>query len=196
VPRRDLVHRRSPFVRWTGRLLALLGTGAVLAAGVVVGSMVLAAVDDDDAVDASPAARSGAGGVAGGLTRQQREERRAAVAEVRERGYAPQDLADYEIDHLLRVIVGEPVGDTPPGMRAFFFVDGEYVGRDARKPSGKLRPGRQLEREITIVYTLYEDGDRACCPSGEDERVHFRWDGERLVPRERIPPAAQRLPPG
>ncbi len=182
MPRRDLVHRRSPFARWSGRLLAVLATGAVLAAGVVAATMLLA-LDDDDSVAAAPAAREGGGD--GKLTRQQREERRAAVGEVRERGYAPQDMGDYKIDHLLRVIVGEPVGDTPPGMRAFFFVDGEFIGNDATAPSRELRPGRQLERNITLVYTV---------ASGDEERVHFRWDGKALEPQEKIPPADERAP--
>jgi hypothetical protein len=183
VPRRDLVHRRSPFARWSGRLLAVLGTGAVLAAGVVAATMLLA-LEDDDTVSAAPVAPGGGGG-GGKLTREQRAERRAAVAVVRERGYAPQDLDDYKIDHLLRVIVGEPVDDTPAGLRAFFFVDGEFIGNDASAPSRELRPGRQLEREITLVYTL---------PSGDEERVHFRWDGKKLEPREKIPPAGERAP--
>ena len=93
------------------------------------------------------------------------------------------------------MLIGKPVGTTPPGLRAFFFVDGEFIGHDASAPSGKLRPGRQLEREVTLVYTLYEPGDRACCPKGRDTRVHFRWTGEALEPREAIPPDAERLPP-
>jgi len=161
----------------------VLATGAVLAAGVVAATMVLA-LDDDDSVAAAPAAAEDGAG-AGKLTRQQREERRAAVVEVRKRGYAPQDMGDYKIDHLLRVIVGEPVGDTPPGMRAFFFVDGAFIGNDATAPSRELRPGRQLERNITLVYTV---------ASGDEERVHFVWDGKKLEPQEKIPPADERAP--
>ena len=159
----------------------MVGTGAVLAAGVVAATMVLA-LEEDDTVSAAPAVRGGGGGK---LTTQQREERRAAVAEVRDQGYAPQDLDDYKIDHLLRVIVGEPVGDTPPGMRAFFFVDGAFIGNDATAPSRELRPGRQLERNITLVYTV---------ASGDEERVHFVWDGKELEPQEQIPPAGERAP--
>ena len=70
----------------------------------------------------------------------------------------------------------------------------EYIGRDAISPSLKLRPGRQLTRNITIVYTLYEEGDRECCPKGGDTRVHFRWTGDALEPREEIPPDFQRMP--
>jgi hypothetical protein len=199
VPRRDRVRRRSPVAKWTGRVLGVLGTAVVLAVAVVAATMVISG-DDDDVVAAAPAATptpepKEAAKKKSRLTDRQREERRRAVDEVRRQGYAPVSLADYRIDHLLRVLIGKPVGTTPPGLRAFFFVDDAYIGQDATTPSGKLRPGRQLEREITLVYTLYEDGNRACCPKGGDTRVHFRWSGDTLEPREEIPPAAERLPP-
>ena len=200
VSRRDRVLERSRVAKWTGRVLALLGTAIVLAVGVVAATMVLS-TDDDDAATAAPAAtptpepKKAAKRRAPGLTRRQRAERRRAVDEVRRQGYAPVSLDDYKVDHLLRVLIGKPVGSTPPGMRAFFFVDDKYVGLDATSASGRLRAGRQLEREITIVYTLYEEGDRACCPKGGDTRVHFRWNGEALEPREPIPPDFERLPP-
>jgi hypothetical protein len=156
--------------------------------------------DDEQVVSQAPAATSTPEPMAKHkakpkLTARQREERRRAADEVRRQGYSPVSLADYKVDHLLRVLIGKPAGTTPPGLRAFFFVDGEYIGLDATSPSGKLRPGRQLEREITLVYTLYEDGDRICCPKGRDTRVHFRWTGDALQPREDIPPAFERLPP-
>jgi hypothetical protein len=202
MPRRDRVRRRSPAARWTARILGLLGTAAVLAVGVVAATMVLSA-GDEEVVSTAPAAaptptpeRAGDGkDAAPRLTRAQREERRRALDEVRRQGYTAAALGDYKVDHLLRVVIGKPVGTTPPGMRAFFFVDGEYIGQDATTASGKIRAGRQLEREITIVYTLYRPGDEACCPKGRQTRVHYRWNGEALEPREPIPPAAERLPP-
>jgi LppP/LprE lipoprotein len=199
VSRRDRVLKRSPVAKWTGRALGLLGTAVVLAVGVVVATMVVAA-DDDEVVSAAPAATPTPEAAAKKrrapkLTSGQREQRRRAVDELRRQGYAPVSLDDYKVGHLLRVLIGKPVGGTPPGMRAFFFVDDEYVGLDATSASGKIRAGRQLEREITIVYTLYERGDRACCPKGGDTRVHFRWNGEALEPREEIPPESERLPP-
>ena len=188
--------------RWTGRVLGLLGTAAVLAVGVVVATMVISAGDDEVVSTAPAATPTPAPAAAGGrkdaarrLTRAQRVERRRAVDEVRRQGYTAAALGDYKVDHLLRVLIGKPVGTTPPGMRAFFFVDGEYIGQDATTPSGKIRAGRQLEREITIVYRLYRPGDDACCPKGRETRVHYRWNGEALEPREPIPPAAERLPP-
>jgi hypothetical protein len=198
VSRRDRLLKRSPVAKWTGRVLGLLGTAIVLAVGVVVATMVLS-TDDDDVVSAAPAATPTPTAKAKKrraprLTVEQREQRRRAVDELRRQGYAPVRLDDYKVGHLLRVLIGKPVGGTPPGMRAFFFVDGEYVGLDATSPSGRIRAGRQLEREITIVYTLYEHGDRACCPKGGDTRVHFRWNGEALEPREQIPPESERLP--
>jgi hypothetical protein len=204
VPRRDRIRRRrSPLARWTGRLLGLIGTAAVLAVGVVAATMVVSATDEQ-AVSTAPAATptpepAGKGNAKPGknrLTRAQREERRRAVDEVRRQGYTVASLGDYKVAHLLRVLIGKPVGTTPAGMRAFFFVDGEYIGQDATTASGKIRAGRQLEREITIVYRLYEPGDELCCPKGKETRVHYRWNGEALTPRETIPPPTERLPPG
>ena len=178
----------------------MAGTAVVLAVGAVTATMVLSG-DDDEVVSQAPAStplpheqakqqkRSGPR-----LTARQRRDRRGAVDRVRREGYTPVKLADYRADHVLRVMIGRPVGTTPAGLRAFFFVRGEYIGQDATSPSLKLRPGRQLEREITLVYTLYEEGDRECCPKGGDTRVHFRWDGDALDPLEEIPPDYQRLP--
>jgi hypothetical protein len=203
MPRRDQVrHPRSPVARWARRVLGIAGTAVVLAVGAVSAAMVLPG-DDDDVVTPAPAAAPDAPKQDSEppkrreprLTARQREQRRRALDHVRREGYRPVKLADYRADHVLRVLIGEPVGTTPAGLRAFFFVRDEYIGRDALSPSMKLRPGRQLEREITLVYTLYEAGDRECCPRGGDTRVHFRWTGDALEPREPIPPDYQRLPP-
>ena len=201
MPRRDQVrHPRSPVARWARRLLGLAGTAAVLAVGVVSAMMVIPSDEDDEGVTQAPAATPApkkavkAKKQRNRLTARQRNERRRAVDQVRRAGYTPVKLADYRADHVLRVLIGRPVGTTPSGLRAFFFVRDEYIGQDATSASLKLRPGRQLEREITLVYTLYEEGDRECCPNGGDTRVHFRWTGEALEPREQIPPDFERMP--
>jgi hypothetical protein len=205
MPRRDqLRHPRSPVARWARRILGVAGTAVVLAVGVAVATMVLPG-GDDEVVTPAPAAtpvlkakaKAKAKPAKHGprLTARQRNERSGAVDRVRREGYTPVKLADYRADHVLRVLIGKPVGTTPAGLRAFFFVRGEYIGRDAISPSHELRPGRQLEREISLVYTLYEEGDRECCPQGGETRVHFRWTGDALEPREPIPPDYQRMPP-
>jgi hypothetical protein len=195
--RYQLKHPRSPAARWARRVLGLAGTAVVLAVGVVTATMVMAS-DDATPVGKAKAAKAKAKAKRAkrgpGLTARQRNERRRAVDQVRREGYTPVKLADYRVDHVLRVLIGKPVGTTPEGLRAFFFVRGEYIGRDATTATLNLRPGRQLEREISLVYTLYEEGDRECCPKGGDYRVHFRWTGEALKPREELAPDFQRLP--
>ena len=204
MPRRDQVrHPRSPTARWARRVLGIAGTAAVLTIGVVSASMVLSAGEDEVVATAPAATLETAQRAAKAkprkprLTARQRAERSGAVDQVRREGYRPVDLDHFRIHHdqVLRVLIGEPVGTTPPGRRAFFFVRGEYIGQDALSASLKLRPGRQLEREITLVYTLYEEGDRECCPQGGETRVHFRWTGEALEPQEVIPPDYLSLPP-
>jgi hypothetical protein len=201
MPRRDQVrHPCSPAARWARRILGIAGTAVVLAVGVATATMVLPG-DDDEVVTRAPASTPAPERKAEKperrkprLTARQRAQRRRALDRVRREGYAPVKLADYRADHVLRVLIGRPVGTTPTGLRAFFFVRDEYIGQDATSPTLRLRPGRQLTREITLVYTLYEEGDRECCPQGGDTRVHFRWTGEALEPREPIPPDFQRLP--
>jgi hypothetical protein len=182
----------------------MAGTVVVLGVGVAIASMVVPE-DEKKIVPEAPASASTAARKESAthekkksrerrLSARLREERRRAVDQVRREGYAPVSLDDYVTGHVLRVIIGRPVGTTPKGLRAFFFVRGDYIGRDSTTPSLKLRPGRQLNREITLVYTLYEPGDDECCPKGGDTRVHFRWTGDALEPRETIPPDYQRMP--
>jgi hypothetical protein len=202
MPRRDLVrHPHSPAARWARRVLGIAGTAVVLTIGAVSASMVLSSGEDEVAAPA-PASTPEAKRKAEKdeprkprLSARQREERRRAIDQVRREGYRPAALDDYKPDNVLRVLIGEPVGTTPKGSRAFFFVRGEYIGQDTVSPTLKLRPGRQLTRNITLVYTLYEEGDRECCPQGGDTRVHFRWTGDALEPQEEIPSDYQRLPP-
>jgi hypothetical protein len=203
MPRRDhLRPERSRIAVWAARVFGLLGAAAVLAVGVLVLTMVLPA-DDDQGVAAAPVATATPAPTKAGsrkkaaakrLTGRQRTERRRAADEVRRQGYSPVSLADYRADHVLRVLVGQAAGSTPAGRRAFFFVGKRYIGLDATSASGHVRVGRELERQITLVYTLYKPGDRLCCPKGRVARVHFRWTGTALEPREPIPPAFERRP--
>ncbi|HKH16373.1 MAG TPA: LppP/LprE family lipoprotein [Solirubrobacteraceae bacterium] len=201
MPRRDQVrHPRSPAARWARRVLGVAGTAVVLAVGVVAATMALSAVDDEAVTPAPVAAASPerrsqpAGKRTPRLSARRRAERRRALDQLRRHGYRPVKPADYRPEQVLRVLIGEPVGTTPAGLRAFFFARGEYIGQDATSASLGLRPGRQREREITLVYKLYQEGDRECCPEGGKARVRFRWTGEALEPRDAIPPDYQRLP--
>src|SRR5687768_18313748 len=130
MPRRDLVrHPRSPLARWARRLLGIAGTAVVLGVGVATATMVLPG-DDDEVVTQAPAATPKAKkGKAKArkpgkshLTARQRDLRRRAADQVRRARYAPVALDDYKFGHVLRVLIGRPVGTTPKGKRAFFFV--------------------------------------------------------------------------
>ena len=214
MPRRYAVARRSPAARWTRRLAGIAATVAILAVGYVAISMIVAPSDDE--VSASPAQRKAdkqdrpeedaveredvAAEVKGerrsGPSRKQRAQRRAAVAEVRAAGYEPVELAAYKPGHTLRVLVGRPRQGMTPGLRAFFFVRGRFIGNDALAGSMKLDVGEQRDREVTLTYGLFVVGDKPCCPSGGDADVRFRWDGDELTPREAIPAESRRIPAG
>src|SRR5687768_3068509 len=123
MPRRDQVrHPRSPVARWARRILGMAGTAVVLGVGVAIGAMVMGA-NDDEVVTQAPAStpeteQSAARGKKPAkprLSARQREQRRRAADQVRREGYAPVRLADYKPGHVLRVLVGRPVGTTPKG---------------------------------------------------------------------------------
>ena len=157
----------------------------MLGVGVAAANMVLT----DDETPARPPVSETAAKVA------KRSPQGRAVAVMRRRGYRPVALSDYHADHTLRVLIGAPQSGTPRGRKAFFFAGTRYLGNDASTASLRLRTGRQLDREVTLVYTIFEPGDTGCCPTGGEARVHFRWTGKKLQPREEIPAAARRLPP-
>jgi len=214
MPRRDYVARRSSAAQWTRRLFGIAATIAILAVGYVAISMIVTPSDDevaarpadtrtdkkdkpeDDGVEREDIAAEVKGEQRSGPTRRQRAQRRAAVEELRAAGYEPVDLADYKVGQTLRLLIGRPHQGMSPGLRAFFFVRGRYIGNDALTPSMKLEVAKQRDKEITLVYALFVAGDRPCCPTGGDSDVRFRWDGDALTPREAIPLESQRMPAG
>ena len=185
MPRRDQVIRRPAWRRWTRRLFGIAATAVVLGVGVAAADMVMT---DDETPARPPVSETAA-------KAKPRSPQGRAVTVLRKRGYRPVSLSDYLEDHTLRVLIGAPRGATQRGRRAFFFAGTRYLGYDASTPSLRLRAGRQLDREISLVYTIFEPGDTGCCPTGGETRVHFRWNGKALRPREEIPAADRRLPP-
>jgi hypothetical protein len=110
---------------------------------------------------------------------------------VRERGYTPNDTAEYHSDQTLRVLVGTRTGSGDGyGQQAFFFVDGRYLGTDAKEPSAKVRVVGQGDTEVTLAYPLYRRGDPLSSPSGGEARVTFQLNNGKLVPLGKIPPAS------
>jgi hypothetical protein len=185
------------------RVVGLVATGILLAAGIAMATMVLdrhhtlATPTDEPAPAATPAAtghhhaKAKTAPARPHLTAAQRKERAAAVHTLSGQGYKPVRLADYGPSHVLRVLVGR--GAT--GERAFFFVGGRFIGNDAADDSAHVTVQRAGNRSVALSYRLFKPGDKACCPSGGRTRVLFRWDGTGLAPMTAIPPAAARRAP-
>jgi hypothetical protein len=185
--------------RWIARVLAILATGALLAVGVAVISMIRAETDSNAENQAlvaeptptpAPKPKPKKKAKRATLTKSQRAARNAAVAELRLQGYKTGRLADWHARQSLRVLIGTQGGQ----RRAFFFVGRRYIGNDATTPSTKLRVGKQDKRSVTLVYSVWRRGDRACCPHGGAVRVRFRWEGGLLRPQSAIPDAVARRP--
>ncbi len=115
----------------------------------------------------------------------------AAVAVVETHGYTPNDTSEYHQGQTLKVLVGTRTGSADGyDQRAFFFLDGKYIGTDASQPSASVRVVGQSDTEVTLAYPLYRSHDPLCCPSGGRATVRFQLNDGRLVPLQPIPPAS------
>jgi hypothetical protein len=115
----------------------------------------------------------------------------AAVALVKEQGYTPNNVAEYHPNQTLRVLLGTRTGSADGyEQRAFFFLDGKYIGTDASQPSASIRVLSQSDTEVVLAYALYRTHDPLCCPSGGQAAVHFQLNDGKLTPVQPIPPAS------
>src|SRR3954470_12156216 len=118
--------------------------------------------------------------------------RSEAAARVRQEGYRPDDLSQYEPSNTLRVLVGTRT-DSGDGYakRAFFFVGGRYIGTDTSDDSAGIRVEGQSGTTVTLAYAIYQSNDALCCPSSTST-VRYQWNGSRLVPLDPIPSRSSR----
>ena len=108
---------------------------------------------------------------------------------MRARGFTPNDTSQYHSNQTLRVLVGTRTGSGDGyGQQAFFFIDGRYIGTDAKEPSATLKVVSQSDTSVTLAYPLYRHDDPLCCPGGGQATVSFQLDNGRLVPLGAIPP--------
>jgi hypothetical protein len=115
----------------------------------------------------------------------------AAVATVRAHGFTPADTSEYHPSQTLQVLVATRTGSGDGyGQQAFFFVDGHYLGTDAKEPSAKLKVVSQGDTEVAIAYPLYRRNDPLCCPGGGQRVVHFALNNGKLQALDPIPPAS------
>ncbi|MGH2855537.1 MAG: LppP/LprE family lipoprotein [Solirubrobacteraceae bacterium] len=115
----------------------------------------------------------------------------AAADVVAAHGYTPTAISDYHPSQTLRVLLGTRTGSADGyDQRAFFFLDGRYIGTDASQPSASIHVLGQGDTEVTLAYALYRSHDSLCCPSGGQAVVHFQLNNGTLVPLQPIPPAA------
>jgi LppP/LprE lipoprotein len=116
----------------------------------------------------------------------------AAIATVKGQGYTPNDPSEYHPEQTLRVLTATRSGSGGGyEQRAFFFVDGRYIGTDSSQPSGSIKVLAQGATSVTLAYGLYQPGESPCCP-GSQSTVRFELDNGRLQALDPIPPADAR----
>ncbi len=116
-------------------------------------------------------------------------EAQAAGTVVRAHGYTPDDLSEYHPNQTLRALVGTRSGSADGyDQQVFFFVDGRFIGTDAKEPSASVKVVSQSDTEAVVAYRLYRPGDALSSPSGGQVLVHFQLNNGMLVPVGTIPP--------
>jgi hypothetical protein len=114
----------------------------------------------------------------------------AAVASVQSQGYTPNNTAEYHPQQTLRVLTATKSGAGGTHVqRAFFFIDGRYIGTDSSQPSGSVKVISQGETSVTLAYGMYRPGDSPCCPGGGQSTVTFQLNNGNLQALDPIPPA-------
>ena len=108
----------------------------------------------------------------------------AAEAVVQAKGFTTNAASDYHPNQTLRVLVGTRTGSAEGnGQQAFFFVDGRYIGTDAKQPSAQINVVSQGDTEVALAYAL---------AGGGQATVHFQLNNGKLVPLGSIPSASAR----
>ncbi len=115
----------------------------------------------------------------------------AAEAVLRARDYTPVELSQYHANQTLTVLVGARSASAPYGQQAFFFLDGRYLGTDAKEPSATVSVVSQDGTEVTLAYPLYRTGDALGSPSGGRAVVRFQLNNGQLQAVGTIPPASR-----
>jgi LppP/LprE lipoprotein len=108
----------------------------------------------------------------------------AAEAVVQAKGFTVASTSDYHPNQTLRVLVGTRTGSAEGnGQQAFFFVDGRYIGTDAKQPSAQISVASQGDTEVALAYAL---------AGGGQATVRFQLNNGKLVPLGPIPSASAR----
>jgi hypothetical protein len=111
------------------------------------------------------------------------------------RGYTPDGIDDFSSPTPggLHVIVATASGRADGhAQRAFFFIDGRFIGTDQKQPSATVKIAWRNDDTIALSYAAYKTGERLCCPSGGAIIVRYKWTGTRLKALDPIPPVSVR----
>jgi hypothetical protein len=99
-------------------------------------------------------------------------------------GYTPTGASDFNPQNTLQVVVGNRTGGT--GEKAFFFVNGSYIGTDTSAASQSVSVVASSDTEVTLGYALvHPDGS----PAGTVD-VRYALNNGTLGPLDPIPSAS------
>lgn len=104
------------------------------------------------------------------------------------RGYVPVSTGQLNSQDTLQVLIGSrQIGS---GQKAFFFVDGRYIGTDTVIPSSQITIVGSNDTEVTLGYAL----TRSDGSSAGTAQVRYALNNGQLMPLDPIPPASPSAP--
>jgi hypothetical protein len=116
---------------------------------------------------------------------------RGAMAVLASKGFTANDTSVYHPNQTLRVLIGTGAHSNDGyDKQAFFFVDGRYLGTDAKQPSAQVQVVSQSDTEVTLAYSLYRSSNPLCCPGGGQAKVRFQLNNGQLTPLDPLPPVS------
>lgn len=111
-------------------------------------------------------------------------------------GYYDPGLANtFDASEPFNVVVGFRKGAESTGApRAFFFLNGAFLGNDDPAPSAGITMRWRAGDTIALEYTLYRPNNPQCCATGGAATVRYRLRGRSVVRLDRLPPASFAAP--
>jgi hypothetical protein len=85
---------------------------------------------------------------------------------------------------------GDCGGGDGRDQHVWFFLGRRFVGLDAPTSSHEVNGEWRDEWTLAFMYVLFRQTDASCCPTGGGRIVRYRWNGNRVVRLDPLPPRA------
>jgi hypothetical protein len=97
----------------------------------------------------------------------------------------------------INALYGDCGGGDGRDQRIWFFRGSHFVGHDSKQSSASIVGLWRDANTMAFMYVLYRPTDALCCATGGGAVVRYRWNGEKVVRLDPLPPrTASKTRPG